>query len=146
MIKKDRRRYGGMSLLGGEHLLTGCTFHDLRSALLKTANPVISGFNRKILMSKIRKSARGQDCQLMIYPYCNHKPETTVLCHLPSEQKGMSIKSPDWWAAYGCSTCHDIIDGRMKTDLSIEDIKHCMMRGLFRTQKLLFENQLLEVK
>ena len=93
--------------------------------------------------SKIRQSARMRDCQLQIYPYCNQNPETTVLCHLPSEDKGWSLKSPDWWAAYGCSTCHDIIDGRMKTDLSKEEIHRCMMRGLYRTQKIMFEEGIL---
>ena len=94
-------------------------------------------------MSKIRKSAKGQDCTLQIYPYCNGNPETVVLCHLPSQDKGMGIKSPDWWAAYGCSTCHDIIDGRLQTDLGHMVIADCMYRGLFRTQKILIEKGLL---
>ncbi len=94
-------------------------------------------------MSKLTKSARGRDCTLMIYPYCNGNPETTVFCHLPSDRKGMGIKSPDWWGAYGCSTCHDIIDGRMKTDLIEIEIQRCMMRGLFRTQSIMFDEGLL---
>lgn len=94
-------------------------------------------------MSKIRKSARGQDCTIQIHPYCNQNPETTVLCHAPSEDKGWGIKSPDWWAAYGCSTCHDIIDGRMKTELSQDEIYRCHMRGVFRTQKILIEKGLI---
>lgn len=95
---------------------------------------------------KLRNSARGEDCTLMIFPYCNQNPETTVLCHLPSETKGMAIKSEDWFGAYGCSTCHDIIDGRMKTDLSKDEIQACMLRGLHRTLLRMIEKGLLCIK
>ena len=92
-------------------------------------------------MSKIRKSARGQECQIQLYPYCNGNSETVVLCHAPSESKGMGVKSPDWWAAYGCSSCHDIVDGRrMVDDISNDEIFRCLMRGVFRTQKIMFES------
>ncbi len=94
-------------------------------------------------MSKLRKSAKGRDCQLMIHPYCNQNPETVVLCHLPSADKGWAIKSPDFFASFGCSSCHDVIDGRMKTDLPQLEIERCMMRGLFRTQKIWFEEGFL---
>jgi len=83
--------------------------------------------------SKIRKSARGKMCALQIHPYCNNNTETTVLAHLPSMAKGMSIKSPDHIAVYSCSTCHDVIDGRMKTNLSKEELLRCQLRGLERT-------------
>ena len=45
----------------------------------------------------------------------------------------MGIKSPDWWGAYGCSDCHDVVDGRRKTDLSNEEVYRCHMRGVYRT-------------
>jgi len=35
-----------------------------------------------------------------------------VLCHAPHPDKGMGLKGPDTWAAYGCSACHDEMDGR----------------------------------
>ena len=94
-------------------------------------------------LSKIRKSARGRDCTLQIYPYCNQNPETTVLCHAPSEDKGLAVKSPDWWGAYGCSACHDIVDGRKKTNLSSEEISRCFHRGIYRTLKILIREGLI---
>jgi len=97
-------------------------------------------------MSKIRKSAMGQDCQLNIYPYCNGNPETTVLCHAPSIYKGMSLKSPDHWGSYGCSDCHDIIDGRRQIPLSKLEILECVMRGVFSTQQLLIDQGLMVIK
>jgi hypothetical protein len=72
-------------------------------------------------------------------------PETTVLCHAPSEAKGMGIKSPNFWAAYGCSTCHDIVDGRMHTDIPKTEIYRSLIRGVFRTQKILISLGLIEI-
>ena len=63
-------------------------------------------------MSKLRKSARGETCTFQIPGVCNHDPETVVLCHAPHPDKGMGKKGPDSWAAYGCSACHDEMDGR----------------------------------
>lgn len=96
-------------------------------------------------MSKLTQSAKGEDCTLQIFPYCNGNPETVVLCHLPSERKGTAIKSPDHWGAYGCSSCHDVIDGRRKTDLGEAEILKCMMRGLYRTQKKMIGKGLVRV-
>jgi hypothetical protein len=96
-------------------------------------------------MSKIRKAAKGQDCTINLYPWCNDNPETTVLCHAPSDDKGMGLKSPDHWGAFGCSTCHDIADGRMKVDLGSEEIYRCHIRGVFRTQKILIGMGLIKV-
>jgi hypothetical protein len=97
-------------------------------------------------MSKLRKSARGEECTIQIHPYCNMNPETTVLCHAPSEHKGTSLKSPDWWAAYGCSTCHDIVDSRMRVDIPPDEIYRCFMRGVFRTIQKQIEKGLIDVK
>lgn len=62
----------------------------------------------------IRKSARGEDCTLMIPGVCNRDPETVVLCHSNrlEDGKGMGLKAPDKEGAYGCSCCHDVLDGR----------------------------------
>jgi len=95
-------------------------------------------------MSKITKSAKGKDCTLQIFPYCNMKPETVVHCHINCEDKGTGFKSPDFWGARGCFTCHAIIDGRMKTELSHLDILECINRGIYRTQKQLLDEGLFE--
>ena len=64
-----------------------------------------------IKRSKIRESARGEECTIQT-PLCTLDPMTTVLCHAPHRDKGLSLKGPDDWAAYGCNICHDILDGR----------------------------------
>ncbi len=65
-------------------------------------------------MTPIRKAARGQDCTLQIEGVCNRQPDTVVLCHSNSlaDGKGMGLKAPDSAACFGCSSCHDVLDGR----------------------------------
>ncbi|MEW5251279.1 nuclease domain-containing protein [Microbulbifer sp. 2201CG32-9] len=83
--------------------------------------------------TKLRQAAKGEDCTLRLYPHCNGDPETVVLCHLPS-QAGMARKSPDWWGVYGCSCCHDVIDGRCKTEIPKVEVERSKLRALFETQ------------
>lgn len=80
-------------------------------------------------MSKITKSARGMECQVRIIGVCNHNNETTVWAHPNSMAagKGMRTKAYDALGAYCCSSCHDVIDGRVprpegvrKTDIEID--------------------------
>lgn len=63
---------------------------------------------------KARDAARGQDCTLRLPFHCNGDPSTTVLCHSNrgADGKGMGIKASDDRAAFGCSSCHDALDGR----------------------------------
>lgn len=95
--------------------------------------------------SKFTKSARGEECTLRIYPYCNENPDTTVFAHAPSDDKGMGIKSPDWWGAYSCSDCHDVVDGRRRTEFSIDERNYFHMQGIYRTQKRMIEKGLIKL-
>lgn len=79
---------------------------DMRSKpLLKSTRPK---------MTPIRKAARGQECTLQILGVCNGDSSTVVLCHSNSlaDGKGMGLKAPDTAACFGCSSCHDVLDGR----------------------------------
>jgi len=95
--------------------------------------------------TKLTKAARGQECTIQIHPYCNMDPDTTVFCHAPSSDKGMATKSPDYWGADGCSTCHAIVDGSHATHLSADEIYRCFMRGVFRTLKRRIEQGLIKI-
>ena len=97
------------------------------------------------MASKLTKAARGQECTIQLHPYCNMNPETTVFAHAPSEDKGMAIKSPDWWGCDSCSDCHDIVDGRRKTDIPKEEIKAAHTRGVYRTIKRRIEQGLIKL-
>jgi len=82
-------------------------------------------------MSKIRQSARMEECTLRFPGVCNFNPETTVLCHSPLYEDGKSMgkKAPDDKAAYGCSSCHDVLDGRAKRP---EGMTYELMISLFK--------------
>ena len=90
----------------------------------------------------IRKSARGQDCQVRIPGVCDFNPETTVLAHLPGG--GMAAKRHDIHAAYCCSDCHDVVDGRVKHPHTQEEVTIWFHEGVFRTQNLLIEQGLIK--
>ena len=64
-------------------------------------------------MTPIRKAAKDQECTLK-FDCCNHDASTTVLCHSNrlEDGKGTGLKAPDTCAAFGCSACHDVLDGR----------------------------------
>lgn len=95
-----------------------------------------------IISKKLRESARGQDCTLRLAGICNFNPETTVLCHLPCGQKGMGMKSPDNIACFGCSACHDAIDGRTKAEYSASDL----LRAIAETQLIWIRMGLMVIK
>lgn len=65
-------------------------------------------------MTPIRRSARDEECTIILPGVCNRRTDTTVLCHdnRLKSGKGMGLKAPDTEAAYGCSCCHDVLDGR----------------------------------
>lgn len=107
----------------------------------------------RIRQTRTTKSARGEECALIMSPWClSPDTETTVLCHLNSIDKGVSIKSPDWWAVYGCHNCHAIIDGRLDNvthelpvDITPNEILRCIMRGLYRTWKRQKEKGIIQI-
>ena len=94
----------------------------------------------------LRKEAKGRDCQIRLDGACGNNRDTVVLCHIhkPSISGGMGLKAEDELGAWGCNTCHDIVDGRIKGH-------HCLYygsehetlvafyEGVFRTQKILLD-------
>lgn len=95
--------------------------------------------------SKLTKAARGQECTIQLYPHCEHNPETTVFAHAPSEDKGLARKSPDWWGADSCHTCHSIVDGRARTDIPKHEIYAAHIRGVYRTIRRRIEQGLIKI-
>jgi hypothetical protein len=95
-------------------------------------------------MSKIRKSAKGEDCQVRVPFYCNRRPETVIAAHKGGG--GMGMKSNDIHVTYCCSNCHDVIDGRVPTDFTHDELKIMFYDGMVRTQLILIDKGLLVVK
>jgi hypothetical protein len=93
-------------------------------------------------MSKITKSARGEECQIRIPGHCNHDASTTVLCHING---GGGMKQPDTEAAYGCSACHDIVDFRVASGMLRSFVMLYHHEGAMRTRKILIDKGLLVI-
>lgn len=96
---------------------------------------------------KITQAARGENCTLQIVGVCNGNPETVVFCHFPDETHGMGQKATDLSGGFACSSCHDMVDGRVKKD----NVYHAndnwyMRRSQTRTMERLFELGILCIK
>ena len=95
-------------------------------------------------MSKLRKSARGRECQIRIPGVCNGNPETTVLAHLNGA--GMGLKRSDIHGAYACSDCHDAVDGRRGavTLATFSEFQTYHYEGIIRTQEIMLREGLIK--
>ena len=90
-------------------------------------------------MTKIRESARGENCAFRFPNICSFNPETTVLCHINTKYKGIALKSHDIFSAYGCYDCHSALDsGKIKDYRAIMD-------AVFETQYKLMEKGLIQI-
>lgn len=95
---------------------------------------------------KLRDSARGRDCQVRIPGVCNFNPETTVLAHLNGG--GMGTKKSDIHSAFTCSSCHDVLDGRVSVKsegLTKVVIELLHRQGVERTQQLWLDEGLIKI-
>ena len=104
-------------------------------------------------MSRIAKSAKGEECQVRMPNICNHNPETTIFAHINGG--GMGMKQPDTEGAYCCSTCHDMLDGRAVNyaAMTAEQCEYFNMslklhhhEGAMRTRKILIDKGLIMIK
>jgi len=96
-------------------------------------------------MSRLSRFAAGKPCTLR-FPGCDPGPgnETVVLAHLPSNGKGMGIKSPDWWSVHACHNCHDLLDGRKLGVLGRDQMHEQAFRwALYETMALRVREQII---
>lgn len=86
----------------------------------------------------ITKEAKGRRCEIRVPSYCNKNWETTVPCHYRlGAVSGFGLKSPDILIAFGCHACHDVVDGRIRTNYSRDEVRLMHAEGVFRTQVIL---------
>ena len=90
-------------------------------------------------MSKITEFARGRPCTIRLSGICNHNVDTSVWVHLNSVRwgSGRGQKANDLCGAIACSSCHDAIDRRVKTDLESDFIKLCALEAHMESLALL---------
>lgn len=95
-----------------------------------------------VVSSKLRNSARGEQCTFRIPGVCQGGTETTVLAHIRDEAKGLGNKANDWSAAFACQSCHDAIDNHR---LSKADEFAYSLRAMQRTHAIWHAKGLLIV-
>jgi hypothetical protein len=91
---------------------------------------------------KITDSARGEDCQVRIEGHCNFNFKTTIFAHLNGG--GMGFKVNDIHGAYCCSGCHDVVDSRVTTCWTRNQLLAWFYEGMVRTQLILLEKGLIK--
>lgn len=115
-----------------------------REPVLKSTSKLKS---RGPKMTPIRRAARGQECTLQIPGICNGDTSTVVLCHSNSlaDGKGMGLKAPDTAACFGCSACHDVLDGRRPRPegMTKDDVDGTFRGAVQRTHVVLREKGLM---
>ncbi|MGH9825355.1 MAG: nuclease domain-containing protein [Blastocatellia bacterium] len=76
---------------------------------------------------------------------CNHNPETTVACHVRIIGiSGIGMKSTQFLVAFGCSACHAVCDGRVKSAYTYEERRLMLLEGMCRTQVWFHEHGYLK--
>jgi hypothetical protein len=86
-------------------------------------------------VTDLRKLAKGQPCMMRIPGVCNFNPETTVLCHVRMVgMSGMGLKIHDMFGSWGCSACHDYVDGRAGKSGDQSSRRLMLLEGMVRTQ------------
>lgn len=97
-------------------------------------------------MIDLRKYAKGKPCMIRVPGWCNHEPETTVLCHYRlAGYSGIGLKNEDIMAAFGCSSCHAIVDGQQQGGLSRTQRQFLLCEGVMRTQAYLLERGIITI-
>lgn len=88
-------------------------------------------------MSRIRQSARGEECLVRIPGVCTHDPATVIWSHYRglAGGKGMGIKSPDVCGAYACVACDMAYDGQTKrpAGMTKADVDLAWLQGHIRS-------------
>ena len=99
-----------------------------------------------MIHKNLRQAARGRHCTFRL-PGCLND-DTVVLCHAPSVESGMGLKSPCWWGAWGCASCHDVMDRRKKSlaPMMPKERPQIWLDAIFETQMELHKDQLLMVR
>ncbi len=100
----------------------------------------------KIHSKKILDCAHNEECTIQIAGVCNYDPATTVFMHFPDESHGMSKKSDDLSGGFGCSACHDAVDGRVKSEEFKEYSDFYMRRSQNRTLRRLVDKNIISVR
>jgi hypothetical protein len=99
-------------------------------------------------VSRIRESARNEDCTVRLPDTCKWLPEYTIWSHAPfsSGGKGRSIKAIDECGAYACTACDAVVDGQAPPPqgYSKQDVTVAWFHGHLRSLVILKKKGLIK--
>jgi len=105
------------------------------------------GNNRVVTMSKIRKSARDEECTLRLPGVCNYDKATTVWAHSnrSSDGKGMGKKADDSRGAYACYSCHCTYDRQQKrpAGMTLDFVEEAFSKAMLLSTEILKDKNLI---
>lgn len=101
----------------------------------------------RVSSSKLRRSAKDQDCTAVFLGICNRDPKTVVLAHIRDDYKGMGNKASDISAAFMCFNCHDYFDRghRVAPVMDQDEYWRYTIRAMQRTQAVWVDMGLMVV-
>lgn len=98
-------------------------------------------------LSKIRQSARGEDCTINLPGVCNYNLESVVWAHSNRYEhgKGMGLKAKDEHGAYACYDCHMTYDRQRKRPehLSLENVEDAFTMAMIKSRQILKDKGLI---
>jgi hypothetical protein len=98
-------------------------------------------------LSKIRESARGEECQVRLVGVCTGDPATVIWSHARWETagRGKGLKAPDIAGAYACTACDAAYDGQRRViGMNRDDIDLAWCLGHFRSLLILCKKGLYQ--
>ena len=95
------------------------------------------------MLTNLRDEAKHKPCMVRL-PGCDGG-KTTVLAHYRlAGYSGMGQKPVDIMGAWACHNCHDIIDGRKKTEHDQKIIRLAHAEGCLRTAVALAKAEIIK--
>lgn len=90
-------------------------------------------------MSELTEYAKGKPCLIRVPLICCFDDATTVACHVPlADFHGVALKMLDWFIAFGCATCHAVVDGK-DNRVAKAVARQFHLDGMIRTQAYILE-------
>jgi hypothetical protein len=93
----------------------------------------------------ITQSAKGEQCTIRLPMVCNFNSETTVFAHINGIRFGHGVAIKTKLGAYACSTCHDILDGRINHNFERDYLKLAHLEGVIETMIKLEQKGLIQL-
>jgi hypothetical protein len=99
-------------------------------------------------MTKIRESAKDEDCQIKLRGVCSRDSRQTVWAHSNrgADGKGMGLKARDEKGAYACYSCHSIYDRQQirPKGMTLEYVENAFTEAMERSRLILIEKGLID--